>query len=171
MPRLVHKRPAYLHHKLSGRARVCVSGKYHYLPGAFDSPESRQAYWEIIGQIEKGQPLAERPRRLAQPREAMAPNLLTVEELTERYMEHAWAYYRRDGKPTGEADVIRYALRPLLDVCVAVLVSEFKPSDLKAVRQEMIARGWSRRHINHCIRASRPCSAGGRKRNWFPPRL
>ncbi len=54
--------------------------------------------------------------------------------------------------PTGEANVIHYALKPLVDICPAVLVSEFRPSDLKAVRQEMIARGWSRRHINHSIR-------------------
>jgi len=131
-----------------------VGGKYHYLPGAFDSPESREAYWKIIGGIEKGQATSSLPRIMPTPenRPAVAPSLLTVEELVEKYMEYARAYYRRDGKPTGEADVIRYALRPLLDVCVAVLVSDFKPSDLKTVRQEMIARGWSRRHINHCVR-------------------
>jgi hypothetical protein len=32
MPRLVYKRPGYLRHKLSGRARVSVQGKYHYCP-------------------------------------------------------------------------------------------------------------------------------------------
>ncbi len=170
MPRLVHRRPGYLHHKQSGRARVCVGGKYRYLPGAFDSPESRKAYWEIIGGIERGQAPSELPRIVPTPgsRPAVAPSLLTVEELVEKYMEHAWAYYRRDGKPTGEADVIRYALVPLLDVCVAVLASEFKPSDLKAVRQEMIARGWSRRHINHCVRRIKAMFTWGTEEELVP---
>ncbi len=171
MPRLVHKRPAYLHHKQSGRGRVCVAGKYHYLPGAFDSPESREAYWKIIGGIENGQAPSSLPRIVPTPgnRPAVASSLLTVEELVEKYMEHARAYYRgRDGKPTGEADVIRYALAPLLDVCVAVLVSEFKPSDLKTTRQEMIARGWSRRHINHCVRRIKAMFTWGTEEELVP---
>jgi integrase len=132
-----------------------VGGKYQYLPGAFDSPESWQAYWQVIGRIEKGELSAEPAvaPTIAPARASVAPNLLTVEELVERYMDRARSYYRRhDGTATGEADTIRYALQPLLDVCVAILVSEFKPSDLKAVRQEMIARGWCRRHINHSVR-------------------
>jgi hypothetical protein len=41
---------------------------------------------------------------------------------------------------------------PVLDIYVALLVSEFKPRHLRAVQEEMIARGWCRRHINACIR-------------------
>ena len=37
MPKLVHKRPAYNHHVKSNRGRVCIAGKYHYLPGAYGS--------------------------------------------------------------------------------------------------------------------------------------
>ncbi len=54
MPKLVHKRPAYSHHKQSNRGRVCIGGKYHYLPGAYDSAESNAAYWALIHRLEKG---------------------------------------------------------------------------------------------------------------------
>jgi integrase len=156
MPRLVNERPKYCQHKKRNRGRVCIAGKYHYLPGEYNSVESQQAYWALIGRLERGEPItgAEMPPEPASAAalDSLAPQLLTVAEMVEKYKEHVDVYYRQDGKPTGEERVIRYALRPLLDLCPAVLVSEFRPSHLKTVRQEMIARGWCRRHINDCIR-------------------
>ncbi len=54
MPRLVHKRPAYKHHEKSNRGRVCHGGKWHYLPGEYNSAQSWEAYWRIIGELENG---------------------------------------------------------------------------------------------------------------------
>ena len=152
MPKLVRKRPAYSRHAKSNRGRVCIAGKYHYLPGDYDSAESQQAYWTLIGRLERGELGTTPEPGAASSADTIAPRLLTVAELVEKYKEHVDVYYRQDGKPTGEERVIRYAMRPLLDLCPAVLVSEFRPSHLKTVRQEMIARGWCRRHINDCIR-------------------
>ncbi len=153
MPRLTRRQPKYSHHPHSNRGRFCFQGKWYYLPGAYGSNQSRAAYFAALKRIEVGespedpQETTEQAKRTAADR-----NLLTIAELVERYWEHAKAYYRRDGKPTGEADAIRYALAPLLDLFPAVIASEFKPRFLKDTRQEMIARGWCRRYINASIR-------------------
>jgi integrase len=84
--------------------------------------------------------------------DAPAPALLTIAELVEKFWAHAKSYYQQDGKPTGEQEVIRYALKPLLRMFSALLASEFKPRYLKAVRDEMIRCGSSRRYINASVR-------------------
>jgi integrase len=152
MPKLVHKRPAYSHHKPSNRGRVFIAGKYYYRPGEYESAESREAYWALIRRAENGELPDPQDQDSKRDNGATKPNVLTNAELIERYWVHVQEYYRRDGKSTGEAGAIHYALKPLLELCPATLVAEFKPSDLKAVRQEMFARGWSRRYINASVR-------------------
>jgi integrase len=95
-----------------------------------------------------------------------------VEELVERFMEHAAIYYRRpDGSATGEQNMLRHALGPLLDIQVAVLVSDFRPRDLRAVQLEMIARGWCRRHINACVRRIKTMFAWGVEQELVAPEV
>jgi integrase len=166
MPRLVHKQPAYFYHKASNRARVRYRGKDHYLPGAFGSAESRKAYHELLARLvsEEAEPGASKPTAAAAP----APSLLTIAELIEKYWEHAGLYYRRDGVPTGEADVIRSALRPSLALFGYLLVTEFRTKHLKQVREEMIRLGWSRRYINDSIRRTRAMFAWGTEEELVP---
>ena len=40
--------PKYLHFKPRDKGRVCIAGKYTYLPGKFNSRESREAYQAIL---------------------------------------------------------------------------------------------------------------------------
>jgi hypothetical protein len=108
----------------------------------------------LIGKIECGEALEGPASSLPapKPRDALPRNLLTVEELVERFKEHAAVCYRHpDGTPTGEQSMLRHALGPLLDVHVAVLVSDFRPRGHREVQEAMIARGWCRRHINACV--------------------
>ena len=156
MPKLVHKRPAYSHHKQSNRGRVCIAGKYHYLPGAYDSAESNAAYWALIHRLEKGGTMDDEPKdraaEVGQAEGSDAPGLLTVAELVEKYDEYAKDYYRQYGEPTGERLTIKYAIQPVFDTPhYKLLVSEFRPRHLKDVRKAMIERKWSRRHINASI--------------------
>jgi integrase len=150
MPRLVHKPPTYAHHKPSGRARVRYRGVDHYLPGPYGSPESLKAYAELIARLTSPDGAREATEPTKAP-EGPAPNLLTIAELIERFWEHAQDYYRRDGQPTGEHQVIRAALRPLLHMFARTLATEFKPRNLKLVRDEMIRLNWSRRYINSSV--------------------
>jgi len=147
MPRLVHKLPKYSFHKSSGQAKVRYGGRDYYL-GRHGSPESHKAYSDLINRLIDQGPGADP----AKAQDDVAPALLTIAELIERFWEHAKVYYRRDGKPTGEDQVVRYALRPLLDMFPAILASEFKPRHLKLVRDQMIELDWSRRHINASVR-------------------
>jgi len=152
MPKLVRKRPAYNHHKASNRARVCIDGQYRYLPGAYDSAESWAAYWALINEVERrATPVAGPPAPKPHEQAVVAPRLLTIAELLELYDQHARIYYRRDGKVTAEPANLRCNLRPLLEVYGLTIASAFTPGDLRRVRDEMIRRGWSRRHINHAI--------------------
>jgi integrase len=148
MPRLVHTPPAYSLHKPSGKARVRFRGRDHYLPGRYGSQESRAAYDKLIDRLmnQDGAPEA------TGAADAPAPNLLTIAELIEQYWIHARTYYRRDGEPTGEHEVIKFALRPLLRLFGRTLAVEFKPRHLKLVREEMIRLDWSRRYINDSVR-------------------
>jgi integrase len=153
MPRLVHKFPKYALHKKSGRARIRYGGKDYYLPGPYNSPESRKAYAEKIAELMAG---------VAPGADAGSPDngeratpSLTIAELVERYWDFARVYYRRDGKPTGEHVNIKYALLPVVELFAEILVEDFGPKYLKAVRAEMIRRKWSRRYINSSVRRIR----------------
>jgi integrase len=90
-------------------------------------------------------------------------------ELIDKFDTHAVAYYRRDGKPTGEHITFRAALRPILTLFGALPVTEFSPGRLVAVRDEMIRLGWSRRHINASVRRIRQMIRWAVAQELVPP--
>ncbi|MCH7752669.1 MAG: hypothetical protein IH898_11015 [Planctomycetes bacterium] len=57
-----------------------------------------------------------------------------------RYWEYAQGYYRKNGKPTGEIDCLKSALRPVRELYGSHSAREFGPLALETVRQQMIAR-------------------------------
>lgn len=73
---------------------------------------------------------------------------MTIVEMLARYKKYAKAYYRKNGKSTGEWENIEYAIKPLLRLYGRTLVRDFGPLALKAVRQRMIADGLTRQGIN-----------------------
>ncbi len=117
------------------------------MPGPYNSPQSLRAYADFIDRLKSGD-LPETGEKL---KDRPPANLLTIAELIERFWAHCLVHYRRNGEPTGEAAVIKCALRPLLDLCGDILAPEFRPSHLEIVREEMIRRGWSRRYINRSV--------------------
>jgi hypothetical protein len=68
------------------------------------------------------------------------------------YIRWADGYYRKNDAPTGEADNIRYAVRPLRRLYGHTLAKEFGPLALKAVRQAMIQSGLCRNEVNRRTR-------------------
>src|SRR5262249_35678627 len=150
MPRLVHRYPKYRLHKATNRARVRHEGRTYRLPGPFDSPEMHRGYAELIDRLERGEPAATNG---AVREKATPPSLLTIAELIERFWDYAVIHYRKQGGvQTGEAAVIRCALRPLLSPPYGELLAmEFRPSHLKAARDDMIRLGWTRRYINRSV--------------------
>jgi integrase len=136
MPRLANTVPKYRKHKASGQAIVTLSGRDHYL-GPWRTKASLVEYDRLIAEwLARG--------RQAEPDRAG----LTVVELIARYWRHATAYYRKHGRPTGERNNIRDALRPLKKLYGATLAEEFGPMRLKVVRSKMIEVGLCRTVIN-----------------------
>jgi len=144
MPRCIAV-PKYCRHKASNRAYVFVRGKRIYL-GRHGSDESKAEYRRILGELE------------AKPKVALATTTLkalsdlTVNELVDAYADHVDAYYRKpSGEPTSEAALVGIALGPLLDLYGLTVANEFGPVALKAVRQAMIGRDWTRKSINRQV--------------------
>lgn len=127
-------------HKPSGRAVVTLNGKDYYC-GRWGTNAAREEYDRLVA------------RWLACGRR-LGGHDLTIAELVKIYWKHCKAYYRtKTGKLTSEAEAVRHALRPLLELYATERAMGFGPLALKAVRQRMIERGWCRTLINrHVLR-------------------
>ncbi len=76
----------------------------------------------------------------------------TVVQILLPYLDHCDRYYRReDGSPTGEADNIRLAFRPLREMYAHTTAKDFGSLQLKAVRQKIIDSGLTRSGVNRRI--------------------
>jgi len=135
-------------HRASGQAVVRLDGVDHYL-GPHGSPSSHGAYERAIAEWRVQH--AEQALK-EQATTAVKRYDLTVAQLLLRYREFALAYYRSaDGRPTKELQSLRYSLRPVRQLHGSTKLRDFGPLALKAVRQHMIEKGWSRKLINSCI--------------------
>src|SRR4051794_7867390 len=90
--------PSYRRHS-SGQARVTIAGQDHLL-GAYNSPESREAYNRLVAEWLAGTP----------PAPADAP-AFTVNELCLAYWKHAHDYYGFGTRRRGDFFCVRDALR------------------------------------------------------------
>jgi integrase len=139
MPRLTNSNPRYCRHRASGQAVVTIEGRDIYL-GPYGTKASKSEYDRIIGEwLANG-------RRI--PRGADAGDL-TVAEVIVRFWDHAQTYYRKpDGTPTTEVHTFKSALKPLKRLYGRTPARDFGPLAMEAVRKDMIAMDWSRRHVN-----------------------
>jgi hypothetical protein len=139
--------PSYRFHKGSGQAVVVLNGTSVYL-GKWQSPESHAEYERAIAAwLAHGR---NPPRPQAAAVAAADPaNDLRVSELILRFFDHAKQHYRHaDGRPTGEHDNYRDALRPLRRLFGDTPAREFGPLRLRAVREAMVKDGLSRATVN-----------------------
>src|SRR3954471_24984944 len=114
--------PSYRKHKQSGQAvvtfRLPSGKKKDFLLGAFGSKESKAEYARLLGEFQAGH--GTMPGPLGQTSD------LTINELLVRYLHHCDEYYRAaDGTPTGQADLVRYALRPVMEIYGHKLANTF----------------------------------------------
>jgi integrase len=138
MPRLTNQNPKYRKHRASGQALVSLNGKDFYL-GAYGTKASRAEYDRLISEW------------LANGRRRQLPDQdLFVAELAEVYWEYCKGYHGGDASQ-GELGSIKLAIALLRKLFGAVLVEDFGPLKLKAARNEMIGKGWSRHYINSQI--------------------
>jgi integrase len=145
----IPRTPSLRRHKPSGLAVVTLNGTDHYLgawpPGKRKAPPAtRDAYDRLIAEW------------LANGRRPPSPEggqpAVAVNEVILAFWRWAEQHYRReDGTATNELGEYRYSLRPLRELCGPTLAADFSPLKLKAVRQRMIAGGWSRGLINRRV--------------------
>jgi hypothetical protein len=155
MPRntshVLNRVPAYRLHKVSGNAVVTLDGRDIYL-GPHGSALSRAEYNRVIAEwMANG-------RQLPKPSEST-----TIVAIIARYWPHVKQYYRKNGQETSEVNSVRNALRPLEEIYGHTQAADFGPLALKALREAMIRRGWSRKYVNDQIGRVK-MSSGGRAR-------
>ena len=162
MPRLYHRPPRYRLHKSTKQAIVSFNGRRIYL-GPYGSAKSHQGYQEILTQWQSGRHQQGRqasPESRAQAvANAITPETLrekrrhglaiTINELALVYRRHTKVYYRKNGKVTREAELIGEVIRLVRKKHGKELLEEFGPTDLDALREQMIDDlDWSRQLIN-----------------------
>jgi integrase len=108
-------------------------------------------------------------RRLPSIPDGAGPADLSVNELLLSHLQWADGYYRKNGEPTGEADNIRYAIRPLRRLYGYTLAKEFGPLALKTVRQAMIDSGLCRNEVNRRTRYVVRVFGWGVENELIPP--
>lgn len=127
--------PTYRLHSSTGQAVVTVydrSGKPRdlYL-GEYGTPESKARYARICGELLPGSIYLG---------ESDAP---AVADVILAFWKHCQSYYGES-----EQGLIRDALRILRESHGDTVAEEFGPKSLKQVRDQMIAKGWSRTYVN-----------------------
>jgi integrase len=141
--------PSYRLYRRTGQAIVTIDGRDHYL-GPYGSLESKKKYRRLIDAWlarQEHDPGTQPPT--SSPPLSTTP---TANEVILAYLRHASDYY----KPTTEGEqkevgCIRDALRIVRQLAGRTPAVEFGPKALKAVRQEMVKRGWSRGYVNHQV--------------------
>jgi hypothetical protein len=146
MPRRRKPVPSYRLHKQSGQAIVTLTdglGKRRdVLLGRYGTPESQAEYRRVLAEWQAA------GGRLQQPSQGTAAGL-TVNELLVACWQHAVTYYGFDREPDrGDAFCLRDALRVVKELYGHTPAKDFGPLALKAVRQAMVGKGWSRNYVN-----------------------
>jgi integrase len=131
--------PTYRRHS-SGQARVTLNGKDHLL-GPYASKESREAYDRLVAEW-----LVHRGKIPTKAEEEKQP--LSVNELILAYWKFAVDYYGFEAGDRGDAYCLRDALRVVRSLYGGTVARNFGPLSLKACRERMVEKGWSRTYTN-----------------------
>lgn len=140
MPRLKPNAvPSYRLHKQSGQGVVTLNGR-DILLGKFNAATSLQEYNRVLAEW------------LAAGRTTHAAIAdVTVAELVAKFWIHGEATYQEASDGKSELENFRMALTPLLALYSNQPASSFSPLGLKAVRENMIGRGWCRSVVNRQV--------------------
>jgi integrase len=122
--------PNYRLHKASGQAVVTLGGKDVYL-GKFGTDASKDAYERAVLTWRNGGSVVARKAQLPP---------LTIAGMVAAFWRHVEAdgLYWKAGKPTSERGCLALALRPLVELFGSTAAADFKPRDLRVVRDAMV---------------------------------
>src|SRR5262249_32455734 len=124
----------------SGQARVTINGKDHLL-GPYGSAPSKEAYERRIAEW-----LSSPTKQIGKAGEAES---LTVSQLILPYWKFAAKHYGFEAEPgRGGYVCLREALKVVRSLYGRTPARDFGPKSLKACRQKMIDKDWSRKYVN-----------------------
>jgi integrase len=136
--------PSYRLHKPSGQAvvtiRTAAGERRDVYLGAYNSKESRAEYGRIVAELATA----------AAPENAIGETPSpTVDQVAVAFWVYALGHYKRpDGTPTQEISEYHQSIRVLRKLYAHTRAADFGPLALKAVRNEMVKKGWSRKLVN-----------------------
>ena len=163
MPAADRHIPKYRHYKPKDLAVVRIDGRDYYL-GKYGTPESRERYHRLLAEHavkRSAAPGIEKTRdSVSQP--------LTVNKLVLAYFRHVKVYYLKNGEPTSEVGVIRQVLRIIRRLYGGTAAKDFGPLALKACRDAMVAKGWSRKSVNRQVMRIRAVFKWAAAREMLP---
>jgi len=137
-PKKATRVPSYRRHP-NGQAFVQIRGERIYL-GKHGTEASRKRYAEEIAKLDL-------PAPAYKPAQRPGPGY-TLVELCAAYLDHAEAYYRKDGKQTDEAGEVARMVRVVDSLYGTAPVAEFGPLKLSRVVETMVKQGLSRTTVN-----------------------
>jgi hypothetical protein len=154
MPR-TQSPPKYRQHKASGRPIVTFSRRDVWLPGEYNSLESRRSYdWVVALWLSNGRQLPdELPPWPSTP--TITPNdsaPSTVNDLILAFWRHCQEKYGSRSTARTRLSEVRCAMRPVKKLFGDRLVEDFGPRALKRVREAFIEAGWCRKVVNERVR-------------------
>ncbi len=131
--------PKYVHHRARNTGKVTINGKTHYLPGDYDSEQSRAEYDRLVAEF------------LSKQQTPDTANV-TFRFLAVEYLKFCDVFYvNEDGQPSEEINQVRRSIKPLLALFGHESTNRFGPRKLKKVRKELISSGLYRKTINDRI--------------------
>lgn len=143
MPKLSENRtPKYCRHIASGQAYVTLPGDRPTYLGSWNSAASRAEYDRIIARwIAAGRPRGGLPR-------AEDAGFVTCDELMDRFLRHADAYYGSDTSGRTQVKHFEGAVKVVHRLYGKTPAIDFGPLCLMAVRQGFVGLGWRRSYVN-----------------------
>ena len=135
--------PKYRHYKPKNLGVVPIDGRDYYL-GRYDSPKSWEKYHRLLAEHAAKGSITPTVKEDSKP----PSGDLDINELIRAYWRHVEGYYVKNDQPTTEACVIRQVLGVVRDLYGHTKAKDFGPLSLKACRNAMVGKGWSRKSIN-----------------------
>jgi integrase len=143
MPRPRLACPKYLRHKASGRAYSKTGARKVWF-GKYGTPESKELYRQFLADLSAAATAAPVP-----PPAPLAARPL-VSEVVVGFLERCLGQYSKS-----EAAHYRAAVGVLITSAGGMDATEFGPRALSDVRDAMVAKGWTREHVNAQVRRVR----------------
>ena len=138
--------PKYRLHRPSGRAVIQFKPLYgpnpKYLDGPYDSTESRAHYQACCSEI-LAYKLKTRPAKTREDEEPKNKNIVVV---IGEHLPWAEVHYGLRGRK--EFAHLKHTCKVLKALYGRHPINKFGPRKLKAVREAMVEKGWSRKYVN-----------------------